>query len=154
MLAYRLLRLIEAHSDVLAAGLLQKVQRSPQLTGYDKVPPEELKQRVQEIYDHLCEWLLGKHAHDIKARYIEIGARRAAQHVPLNELIWAIVLTKENLWEFLEQETVLDRPVEIFGELEVLKLMDQFFDRAQYYAAVGYEEARSAQQPLERVAAR
>ena len=52
-----------------------------------------------------------------------------------------IILTKENLWEFLKHESVLDRPTEVFGELEMLQLLDQFFDRAIYYAAVGYEQA-------------
>ncbi|MBA3914618.1 MAG: hypothetical protein H0X25_12390 [Acidobacteriales bacterium] len=57
-----------------------------------------------------------------------------------------ILLTKENLWEFLRNQSVLDRPAEIFGELELLQLLDQFFDRALYYAATGYEQAVSAQE--------
>jgi hypothetical protein len=52
-----------------------------------------------------------------------------------------IVLTKENLWEFIKKEAVLERPVEVFGELEMLQLLEQFFERAIYYAAVGYELA-------------
>jgi hypothetical protein len=145
MLAHRLVGLIEAHSEELATGLLEKVQSSPLLTDHWRVPIEELKQRVCEVYQSLGDWLLDKQAYEIKARYKEIGARRAAQHVPLCELIWAIVLTKENLWEFLELEAVLDRPVEVFAELEILRLLDQFFDRSQYYAALGYEQARNEQ---------
>jgi len=38
-------------------------------------------------------------------------------HVPLRELVQAIVLTKEKLWEFLKREAVMDRAVEIMGEL-------------------------------------
>jgi hypothetical protein len=152
MLAYKLVGLIEAHSEELATGLLEKIQCSPLLPDYWRVPTEELKQRVSEIYRNLGDWLLGKPP-EIKARYKEIGARRAAQHVPLCQLIWAIVLTKENLWEFLELETALDRPVDIYAELETLRLLDQFFDRAQYYAALGYGQARNKQHaltPLER----
>ena len=29
--------------------------------------------------------------------------------------------------------------MEVFGELEMLQLLEQFFDRAIYYASVGYE---------------
>jgi hypothetical protein len=141
MMAYRLVRLIETHSDALAAGLLDKVEHSELARSYLNVPPADLKQRVYEIYRHLGEWLLGKSAFDIKQRYEEIGARRAHQGVPLSELIWAIVLTKENLWDFLKQESLLERPVEVFGELEVLQLLEQFFDRAIYYASVGHERA-------------
>jgi hypothetical protein len=141
MLAYRLVRLIETHSDALASSLLHKVQTSELTTGYRNVPPEELKQRVYEIYRHLGDWLLGKSEFDIEKRYLEIGAKRASQDVPLSQLTWTIILTKENLWEFLRNESVLDRPVEVFGELEMLQLLDQFFDRAIYYAAIGYERA-------------
>ncbi len=144
MLAYRLVRLIETHADVLASSLLHKVQSSKFTTEYRNVPPEELKQRVYEIYRHLGDWLLGEGQSVIEKRYVEIGARRAHQQVPLSHLTWAIILTKENLWEFLKQESILDRPVEIFGELEMLQLLEQFFDRAIYYAGVGYERVAAA----------
>ncbi|MBZ5657174.1 MAG: hypothetical protein LAO56_18060 [Acidobacteriia bacterium] len=144
MLAYRLVRLIETHSDALAAGLLAKVQNSELTRSYRNVAPEELEQRVYEIYRHLGDWLLGKSAFDIEQRYEEIGTRRVHQGVPISELIWVIILTKENLWEFLKKENVMERPVEVFGELEMMQLLDQFFDRAIYYASVGYERALSA----------
>ncbi len=143
MLAYRLVRLIETHSDALARSLLDKVQHSEFTQTYAQVPPEELRDRVYEIYRHLGGWLLGKAEMDIEQRYNAIGGRRYLQGVPLSELVWAITLTKENLWEFLKSETILERPVEVFGELEVLQLLEQFFDRAIYYAAQGYERAHA-----------
>jgi hypothetical protein len=73
----------------------------------------------------------------------EIGRRRAAQGVPVSQLIWAIALTKENLMEFLARESSMDKPIEICGEMEVLQLLEQFFDRAIYYAALGYERSRA-----------
>jgi len=145
MLAYRLVRLIETHSDALAAGLLAKVQTSELTRSYRNVPPEDLKDRVFDIYRHLGEWLLGKDgSFDIEQRYEEIGTRRVHQGVPISELIWVIILTKENLWEYLQKESLPQRPIEAFGELEMLQLLDQFFDRAIYYASVGYERAMSA----------
>jgi hypothetical protein len=139
MLAYRLVRLIENHSEDLANSLLEKLQGSEAAASYQNVPPGELKQRVFEIYRHLGDWLLGKSEFDIEQRYLEIGARRAQQLVPLSQLAMTIILTKENLWEFLESQAVLNRPAEVFGELEMLELLDKFFDTALYYAAVGYE---------------
>ncbi len=148
MLAYRLVRLIEAHSDALASSLLRKVQESDCTRNYSNVPHEELKLRVHEIYQHLGEWLLEKKDVDVERHYREIGARRYHQKVPLTEVIWSIAMTKENLWEFLSRETIQDRPVELFGELEVLQLLGHFFDRAIYYVAVGYEEARAGKQAV------
>jgi len=143
MFSYRLVRLIESHADSLAQGLEEKVQSSSPVLHFRNIPGHELRERVYEIYRHLGEWLLGKNELDIEHRYREIGARRARQRVPLSEVVQAIVLTKENLWEFLKGEAVMDRAVEIMGELELLQMLEMFFDRAIYYAAVGYEQETS-----------
>jgi len=144
MLAYRLVRMIENHSEQLATSLFHKIQTSDKTREFSKVPPEEFKQRTAEIYHHLGEWLLGKTEADIERHYLEIGRRRAVQGVPLSQLLWAMALTKENLMEFLNDESSGERPAELFGELEILQLLEQFFDRAVYYAALGYERARTA----------
>jgi len=144
MLLYRLVRLIETHSQALAQTLLTRVQESDQTRDFRKVPPEELKDRVYEIYRHLGDWLLGKTEFDIEKRYLEIGAIRAQQQVPFSQVARTIALTKENLWEFLKKESPMDRPVDVFGELELLQLLEQFFDHAIYYAALGYEREVAA----------
>jgi hypothetical protein len=145
IITYRFVRLIEDHSEELATGLLHKVQKSSHTESYNaKVPGEDLKQRVTEIYRHLGEWLLHKNEAEIEQRYTAIGARRAHQAVPLSELIWAIILTKHNLWEFILDEAYPERPIEILGKQELLQLLDQFFDRAIHSAAVGYEWAVEA----------
>ena len=148
MFSYRLVRLIESHADALAAGLEERVQANSQVSHFRNIPAHELRERVYEIYRHLGNWLLGKNELDIEHRYLEIGMRRARQCVPLSEVVQAIVLTKENLWDFLKSEAVMDRAVEIMGELELLQMLEMFFDRAIYYAAVGYEEevARAARE--------
>jgi len=145
MMLYRLVRLIETHSEALAASLLERVQNSELTPSYRNVPSADLQERVYEIYRHLGEWLVGKDESYLEQRYLKIGAKRASQRVPVCEVIWVIVLTKENLWEFVKKEAVLERPVEVFGELEMLQLLEQFFDRAIYYAAVGYEQALKEQ---------
>lgn len=141
LLAYRLVRLIENHSDELAQALLAKVQSSEKTTAFTRVPAAELRDRVYGIYNNLGDWLLGKTEADVEQRYRDIGTCRATQGVPFSQLVEAIVLTKDTLWEFLMKEAAADRPAEVFGELEMLQLLDQFFDRAIFFAALGYESA-------------
>ena len=144
MTLYRLVRLIETNSNALAACLLDRVQNSEATPDYGRVPTEDLKDRVYEIYRHLGDWLMTKDELDLEQRYLRIGATRARQDVPFSQVAWAIVLVKDNLWEFLKREREMDRPVEVLGELEMLQLLDHFFDRAIYYAAQGYEKTRAA----------
>lgn len=145
MIALRLVRLIEHHSDELAMELIAKIQTSSRTVDMRKVPTDELRLRIHEILQHLSEWLLTKSGHDIEEHYVEIGVRRASQGVALSDLCWAIVLTKEHLWEFLQQQGFLRGPVEIYGEMELLRLLDQFFDRALCFAAQGYEQYLQSQ---------
>ena len=141
MMAIRLVKLIESHADKLSHGLQHKFLHSPHSAGLKKVPAAELKDRSYEIYRNLSEWLVNKTESEIEHRYTALGARRAAQGVSLSALIWGITATKEHLWEFLESEGFAEKPVELFGELELLHRVEQFFDRALFYAAVGYERA-------------
>lgn len=145
ILTYKLVELIEKNSDPLANSLVEKVRNSPYLPEYRNVPPVELKERVKGIYSHLGEWLETRKDEDIAARYTEIGARRAGQGVPLSQLNWTILLTKENLWEYLKRSNIAADLKELTGELEMLQLLDQFFDRALYFAAVGYEQYQAKQ---------
>lgn len=142
MFAIRLVQLIEAHAEELSKGLMHRLQTSPQCPALlGKVPAEELKRRVQEIYRNLSDWLLSKTESEIEERYIGLGVRRARQGVPFSEFLWAVTLTKEYLWEYLEKEGLLEEPLELLGEIELVHNLERFFDRAIYFAAVGYEQA-------------
>jgi len=145
MLGCRMVRLIETHSDQLARGVLERVENSDRCQDFLlKVPPQELQLRVQEIYQHLGEWLTRKTERDVELRYTAIGERRAEQGVRLSGLMFAIVATKEHLWGYIAKEVLTDpRPVELMQEFELAELVEQFFDRAVYYAAIGYERYRA-----------
>ena len=143
MLAVRLVRLIESHSEQLAHGLLEKVWNSPKCSDLRKVPAAELEARTHEIYHNLSDWLTNKTEADVERRYTEIGAARAAQGVAFSHFVWAITATREHVRSFLQREGFVDSAVELHGQLELLHLLDQFFDRALYYAAVGYERDRA-----------
>lgn len=149
MIRHRLIRLIESRSDELANELLARAKNSPHLANFSKVPPSELKQRVYEIYRNLGEWLIKRTEEDIEKQYCTIGARRFRQGVPLSELIWAIVLTKDNLWNFLNRESFPGFEMEVLAEHEMFRMIDRFFNHAIYYAARGYEKAAIATLPLE-----
>jgi hypothetical protein len=139
MIALRLVRLIESHCDALTEDLVEKLLAASRTGDMRKIPVAELRQRLHELLQHLSEWLLNKSSQDIEAQYRALGTRRAEQGVSLSDFAWSVVLTKEHLWEFLQRQGFLRNAVEIYGEMELLRLLDQFFDRALYYAIEGYE---------------
>ena len=154
MIAVRLVRLIEQHSEELTDELLHKFQTSPRTCDLRRVSTAELRHRSNEILRNLSDWLLSKSDVDVESRYREIGALRASQNVSLAHVCWGILLTKEHIWNFLQREGFLRGPLEIFGEMELLRLLDQFFDRAICYCTEGYERARLESQVAVRASAR
>lgn len=144
MIAANLVQLIESHSDQLADAAMDTFQTSEKCSDLHKVPPDELRQRSQEIYKNLSDWLLEKTEKDIAARYREVGARRAQQGVAFSHFVYALTATKATLYKFLHNQGMADNALGVFGHFELFKKLDTFFDRALYYASVGYEEAKSA----------
>ena len=144
MVANRLVRLIESHSEELADSLIKKQLTSERTTSYRKIPIPELKAAVLEVYTNLGDWLMTKTESDIEVRYRELGARRMSQGVPLSQFMSSMLLTKEHLWAFLRRESISDGALQLYGELEFLQTLTNFYDRAIYYAALGYEEKAKA----------
>ena len=143
-MTYKLVHLIEYHSAQLAAGLVGRVHMSERAGSYRNVSPVELQDAVCEIYRHLGTWLLSKSDSDVEQRYTAIGTRRAEQDVPLSELVWVIVMTKRNLWEYIDDMSFPGRVVDLAEKHEMSQLIDQFFDQAIHSAVVGYEWATEA----------
>ena len=142
MIALKLVRLIELHSEELAQSLLEKVDACTKCAELKKaVPRKELESRVFEVYQHLSDWLLNKTEHDIFLTYTALGRRRYEQGVPFHQFVWGLMLIKQNLWDFMEREVVEDSAFHLRGEFELLRMLDQFYDRVTYYSALGYWEA-------------
>lgn len=134
-------KLIEKHSDTLAKGAVHKVQTSDRTDAYRSIPVAELERDLHILYEHLSEWLNTKTEVDIHERYTHLGSRRARQDVPIEQLVWGITVAKEHLWGFMLREANADRAFELMNELEFFLSLEQFFDRATYYAIVGHKNA-------------
>jgi hypothetical protein len=138
MIAGRLVQLIESDSERITANIVEKLRSSPRTSDFRKVPAFEFRTRMQEVLRHLSEWLLTKTDADIEAHYRAIGALRARQGIALADTCWAITLTKEYLWDYLQKRGVARGPVDLYAETETLWLLNQFFDRALCYVVEGY----------------
>jgi hypothetical protein len=147
MMGLKLVRLIERHSETLARGLTEQIRKSERTCDFRNIAPKDLRLAAAEVYRNLGEWLLQKTEHDIEGRFRAIGTRRAAEGVGLHQFVWALMLTRDHLWHFLQQEAFADNILELHGELELHQMLNQFFDRAVYYGILGYDEALQHQDP-------
>jgi hypothetical protein len=141
MLGIRLVRLIEMHSEALSRGLAEQIRKSDRTSDFHKIPPKDLRLSASEVYRNLGEWLLQKTEEEIEYRFEAVAARRAAEGIRLHQCVWALMLTRDHLWRFLRQQAFADNIIELHGEMELQQQLNQFFDRAIYYAILGYEKA-------------
>lgn len=142
MFALRMVQLIEAHATKLSEELMRTQKESEGCRELIRnVPEHEIKMRTHEIYRNLSDWLLAKTESEIEERYVGLGVRRAKQGVPFSDFLFALNATKECLWQYLQHEGLLEDPVELLGDIELLHSLERFFDRAAYSASIGYESA-------------
>lgn len=141
MLGIKLVRLIEMHSEALSRGLTEQIRKSDRTSDFHKIPPKDLRLAAGEVYRNLGEWLLQKTEGEIEVRFEAVAAGRAAEGIRLHQFVWALMLTRDHLWRFLRQQAFADNIIELHGEMELQRQLNQFFDRAIYYAILGYEKA-------------
>lgn len=144
MVALRFVRLIETHSETISQNLVDKIRSSEKSSGMRKLSETELLAGLQELLVHLSEWLLTKTNAEVESRYRAIGRQRAREGVPLAHCCWALTMTKEYLWAFLEKQGSSSSPVELYGKMELLCLFNQFFDHAICYTVEAYQHEQSS----------
>jgi hypothetical protein len=143
MLSERLIKIIENHAEELTRGAVKKLQSSPHTRSYHALSPDELNQRLFEIYHDLGRCLFRNTDHEIQVRYDELGKRRCKEGIPLAEVLWALVLTKDHLRECIGNSMSADSALELHREQEIYRLIGRFFDRAVCYTAEAYEREAS-----------
>jgi hypothetical protein len=148
-LSDRLISTIESNADELTQGTVKKLQSSPRTEAYHKLSHNDLYNRCYEIYHNLGLWLWEKSDQAIQARYNELGVKRFAEGIPLEQVSWALVLTKERLLEYLGGCGLGDSAIELYQQQEFVRLIGHFFDRALCYTAEGYERYASQKHAAE-----
>jgi len=152
MFARKFIDHVDSHADQLCEEFMQKIQCSDSCKELlHRVPAEELRQSMREMYRNLTDWLLNNTESISEDRYVNLGMRRAGQGVPFGELFWAVCATREYFWEYMERETLLDEPADFWGGIQLLHPLDRFFDRALNFVIIGYQSG--GREELARVAA-
>jgi hypothetical protein len=156
MLTARLIELIETHADGLTRDALKDLATNPRTGTFRLVPPDELRERIFATYHNLGKWIGDPDDDAMRAAYESWGARRLRQGIPLSEIVYALILIKHHLRQFVRSHGLVefsgDRVVpgdligvQLHSIQELNYLVGDFFDRAMYYLARGYEQEASRQ---------
>jgi hypothetical protein len=153
MFAGKFLSHLEDHANQLSEGLTEKIARSGRCNELlARVPANDQKQTMREIYRHMEEWLLNENKAVDQEYYVSVGMRRAQQGVPFSELLSAVCAARQYFWEYVEQETLLDEPADFWGGVRLLRSLDSFFDTVLCFAAIGYQKNSEMAVPRSQIA--
>lgn len=142
MRALKLVQHMKTNAGRMSEAVLQKIRASSRCKELlIKVPVEQHKQYALDIYSDLTAWLETETESSIENRYIALGMLRAEQGVPFSDLFWAVCIANEHRWAYMQEECLIEEPVEFWGGVQLLRSLNQFFDRALYCASLGYQEA-------------
>jgi hypothetical protein len=138
-LSDRLIRIIEADAEDLTQSTVKQLQSSSRTTSYHKLSYHELHDRAYSVYRNLGHWLWETSDQAIQDRYNELGKKRYEEGVPLTEVLWALILTKNRLSDYLRAYAFADSALELYQQQEFDRLIGHFFDRAVCHTTEGYE---------------
>ncbi|OFW55882.1 MAG: hypothetical protein A2133_01240 [Actinobacteria bacterium RBG_16_64_13] len=130
---------VTEHGEEIATMWLQDLRRSPQTPSYGVVSDAELVNASEFALVQVDEYFGGNPADsEIGAFFHKLGATRAAQGLPLAELISAILLLKREIWMSARTHGIWESAMDLQRAVDLNRELGRFFDRAVYYATAGY----------------
>jgi hypothetical protein len=135
-----LMQQIETHAEKLTDRVIDAVRTNPRTKFLRDLSEEELRRRFFDLFRNLGRWLSEKSESEIETIYGDIGRRRCREAVPLSELVYALLLVKQHLWDYVQKNVVAISESTLYEEELVAEMIGRFFDRALYHAVRGYEE--------------
>lgn len=143
MISAKLVKMIEDHAEQLAQELVNDIKTNLQTRSYHQFSSKEIHRRVYDVYRNLSDWLIDKTESEIQQSYMALGKERFEEKIPISQVIFSLVLTRNHLVKYVKKHGLADTALEFFMELELLFLVTKFYDKAIYYTVCGYEEQQT-----------
>ena len=150
MLGARLLQMIQAHAGPLSREVVDDLMTNERTPAFRRLRAADVDSRISAVFHGLGRWLDEGNEDAVRDEYEEMGRTRFRQSVPVSELFYALVITKSHLRRYIREHGVVDFAGDRVAPQELLPLelhsiqdfnyrVGEFFDRALYHLARGYE---------------
>lgn len=141
MLYEKFIRLVEDHAEELTKEWIKEIKSNPSTAGYKKMDDATLGVRVFDVYRRLGDWIMKAEPNDPKTaeHFMKLGRERAAENLKNSEVIYALILARVVLWRYIMAQGIINTSIDLHQSLEFYQHVNNFFDKATYFVAVGYE---------------
>lgn len=141
MLSKRMIESIEKNAHRLAQDLVESLRQDPHVPAYRALTDQQYQGVVEDLYGHLGQWLSSRTWHKLQITYERKGRERFHGGIPLEQLVYSLTQTKQNLLDFI-RGSLAGSGDERDLELQLILSVSEFFDKAIYHTTVGYEDGR------------
>ena len=136
-----LVQKIENHAEELTRGVIEDLRTNPKTPSLHELSARELHDQSHEVYRNLSRWLTQLSEDAIEAFYYSLAKLRYEEGIPLHEIVYALILKKYHLRDYIRTSGMVDSAVDLLQEQELHHLIGCFFDKAVFYTVKGYEAA-------------
>lgn len=140
MLVPNLILAIETHAQSLASEFVTDLMSNPKVFTLRKMGREDLERAALGVYGRLSAWLAAKDPKEIEELFTSRARMQRQAKVPLREIVFAVILLKKHVWEFVKRNALVDSITDLYARDEAIILIAEFFDRLLYATVCGYEE--------------
>jgi hypothetical protein len=144
------MQFIEAHAPALTNDVVRDLNTNKNTPSFARLTPAELEDRVSALCWNLGTWIGNPDDEIVRAEYENMGRIRFREGVSVSELVYALLLAKKHLRRYIRDYGLVDfagdrvvpdelLPVELQSIQELNYQVGEFFDRALYHLAHGYE---------------
>src|SRR5262245_10177261 len=155
MLGSHLLQLIQAHAGPLTREVLTELRTNERTSTFRRLDAADVETRVSSLFHNLGKWIGDADENAVRAEYEQMGRVRFREGVPVSELVYAPVISKRHLRRYIRDHGLVDfagdriasqelLPLELHSIQELNYQVGEFFDRALYHLARGYEAESDA----------
>jgi hypothetical protein len=137
--------MIENHAEELTRSVIEDLKTNPRTPCLHQLSTQALHDQSYQVYRNLSRWLMELSDEAIRAFHFKLARHRFEEGIPLSEVVFAHILKKYHLRDYIRTSGMVDSAVELLQEQELHHLIGSFFDKAIYYTVRGYEEAEKAQ---------
>lgn len=135
----KLVDLIEQNASELTRAYLREVKAHPNMPTYRSFPEQEVYDRAYLVFSQLGRWISFElESDEMKKYWLELGKKRRQEGFALPEIFLSLCLIRKELWNKIQAEGLLDNALDLYHALELYNRIVAFFDRALYYAILGY----------------
>jgi len=139
--AQKLVEMIENNADELTKNWLNNVKKHASTPTYAKYEDEkELYQRAFRVFSQLGKWISRDTSkEEIQSYWTGLGKQRRREGFALSEIVLALALVRQELWQKVQTEGLLDTAYDLYQAMELYNRVALFFDKAVFHTAIGYE---------------